>query len=310
MINFNLPGMYETYQLNKLTIEQLNKQPEIFNKNITIHACYGNFQFCSWEGGRTFTNFKTHQALKKDIEEIFNFYNSYNIAVRLVFTNQLLTKENYNSRFENLILAIGNNGLNEIVINNEGLEEYIRNKYNKYNFISSTTKRITNLEQSLNEIKKAQYKFICLDYDLNSNIDFLKQIPLNLKNKIELLCNAICIPNCPNRINHYKINSEYALSYGKPYTLNCKAIKSVNSPEVIAYKNTVTLDNIYNLYYPLGIEQYKLEGRSLNYIDNICTYARYLLLPEYQYDFIEHCVTDILGVTDERQILLCNTCNN
>ena len=124
----------------------------------------------------------------------------------------------------------------------------------KYNFISSTTKRITNLEQSLNEIKKAQYKFICLDYDLNSNIDFLKQIPSNLKNKIELLCNAICIPNCPNRINHYKINSEYALSYGKPYTLNCKAVKSVNSPEVIAYKNTVTLDKIYNLYYPLGIE--------------------------------------------------------
>ena len=87
-----------------------------------------------------------------------------------------------------------------------------------------------------------------------SNIDFLKQIPSNLKNKIELLCNAICIPNCPNRINHYKINSEYALSYGKPYTLNCKAVKSVNSPEVIAYKNTVTLDDIYNLYYPLGIE--------------------------------------------------------
>lgn len=310
MINFNLPGMYETYQLNKLTIEQFNKQPEIFNKNIAIHACYGNFQFCSWEGGRTFTTFKTHQALKKDIEEIFNFYNSYNIAVRLVFTNQLLTEENYNSRFENLILAIGNNGLNEIVINNEGLEEYIRNKYNNYNFISSTTKRITNLEQSLNEIKKSQYKFICLDYDLNSNIDFLKQIPSNLKNKIELLCNAICISNCPNRINHYKINSEYALSYGKPYALNCKAIKSVNSPEVIAYKNTITLNNIYNLYYPLGIEQYKLEGRSLNYIDNICTYARYLLLPEHQYDFIEHCVTDILGVTDERQILLCNTGNN
>ena len=304
MINFNLPGMYEIYELNKLTIEQFKEQPEIFNKNINIHACYGNFQFCTWEGGRAFTSSQVHQALKKDIEKIFDFYNSHNIAVRLVFTNSLLTKENYNNRFENLILSIGNNGLNEIVINNEGLEDYIRNKYKNYNFISSTTKRIINIEESLKEINKPQYKFICLDDDLNSNIDFLKQVPSNLKNKIELLCNEVCVPNCPNRINHYKIESKYALSYGIPCNnIECKAMGNIDSPIVAKYKNTITLDKIYDLYYPLGINQYKLQGRGLNYIDNIYTYIRYLILPEYQYDFARYCMTNILKTIDKQQIL-------
>lgn len=43
MINFNLQGMYESYPLNSKVIELLHFHKEIFNDNINIHSCYGNF---------------------------------------------------------------------------------------------------------------------------------------------------------------------------------------------------------------------------------------------------------------------------
>ena len=46
MINFNLPGMYEHFNLNSRLINDMKKNPEIFYPDIKIESFYGNFQFC------------------------------------------------------------------------------------------------------------------------------------------------------------------------------------------------------------------------------------------------------------------------
>lgn len=290
MINFNLQGMYESYPLNSKVIELLHSHKEVFNDNINIHSCYGNFQFCTWDGGRSFTSHR--HTFKEEMEEIVKFYNSYNIAVRYVFTNSLIPEENFHSRFENLMLSIGHNGLNEIVINNDKLEEYIRANYPNYHFISSTTKRLDNIESAKEELDKS-YDYICLDYDLNSNKEFLESLSKEQLSHIELLCNAICEPNCSLRKIHYLENSKYSLNYGKFYQLDCPVCHSINSNYTITNKNTITWKNIVQYYYPFGIDQFKIEGRTLNLIDNICSYSRYLIKPEHQFEFIENIFSEI-----------------
>lgn len=288
MINFNLQGMYESYGLNSSVIELFNQNPNIFNNNINIHSCYGNFQFCTWDGGRSFSSHR--HTYKEEMEKIVKFYNDHNVAVRYVFTNPLIQKENYNSRFENLMLSIGHNGCNEIVINNNGLEEYIRANYPNYKFISSTTKRLNTAESATQELNKP-YDYICLDYDLNNDKDFLESLSQEQLERIELLCNAICEPECPLRIQHYLENSKYSLNYGKNYQVDCPVCHSINSNYTIKNKNTITFDDIQDYYYHLlGINQFKIEGRTLNLIDNVCSYSRYLIKPEYQFEFIENII--------------------
>ena len=125
------------------------------------------------------------------------------IPVRFTFTNCLIEEKHLYDRFCNMVLELLQSKDNEVVIANDLLENYIRKNFPDYKIISSTTKCLTNVNDSLKEISKNYYQ-ICLDYNLNHNMDFLKTI--EEKEKIEFLINAICPPGCPNRKLHYNLN--------------------------------------------------------------------------------------------------------
>jgi len=52
MKNYAIPGLYKHYNLNIYFLDLLNKYPEYFVENLKINAIYGNFPFCTWDGGR------------------------------------------------------------------------------------------------------------------------------------------------------------------------------------------------------------------------------------------------------------------
>ena len=52
------------------------------------------------------------------------------------------------------------------------MENYIRENYPKYKIISSTTKRILGHDAFLEELNKDYYQ-VCLDYDLNHDMELL-----------------------------------------------------------------------------------------------------------------------------------------
>ena len=189
MIKFNLPGLYEHFDLNMQLLDDIAGMPEIFYPDIEIESFYGNFQFCIFDGGRIFC--KYNHTCKEEIEFMVNEYNKRDIAVRLIFTNNMVQPIHYTDRFANLVLDICHNGKNEIVITNPGLEEYIRNKYPNFNIISSTTKCLNTKEAFIDELKK-DYDLICLDYNLNNKFDFLNsltQTEKDITNQFEILQN-------------------------------------------------------------------------------------------------------------------------
>lgn len=213
MINFALPGLWENSDLNQFVINFFKQYPEAKKENVNINAVYGNFPYCIWDGGRIFSS--SYYASLEQIVNIKNFLAENNIALRLIFTNPVVEKVHHTDRFCNLVSTVCEDEKNEIVINNPELEDYLRNKYPKYSFISSTTK-CNNWQNSLAEIKSGKYKFVCLDYNNNHKKDLLN---LEEKNKVEFLCNAICPPGCPARKEHYKLNGLYYLNYLKNYAM-------------------------------------------------------------------------------------------
>lgn len=278
-IKFIIPNLYENYEQNIKFLTYFKEHPECFYDNIEIEAVYGNFQFCIWDGGRIFNSYR--QSTKEEIISITDRYNELGITTRLVFTNTELKEKDYYNRFCNEILNICANKNTDIVINNEGLKNYIHNIYPSYNFISSTTKCLN--EQDLREELNKDYKMVCLDYNLNKNKTMLESLDENQRNKCEFLVNAICNPACPFRKNHYRLNSIFYLNYGKEYKMDgCNIVYGILHPTMINSKNNLTIEEIKNYYIPNHFNHFKLEGRSLSWTENLCNYIRYMVKPEYQ----------------------------
>ena len=282
MINFIIPGAYEHYQLNFKLLDLFHQYPQYFYPDINIEAVFGNFQFTIFEGGRIFTNY--HHATKELISDILYEYNqNFGVPVRLVFTNNQITPEHYLDRFSNVTLKLAENNFNEIVINNDGLENYIREKYPYFFFISSTTKCLNNTKLLKEELNNEKYKMVCLDYNLNHNFSFLKTLTQEEKDKCEFLVNAICPSGCPNRKEHYKLNGIYHLNYGKAYCMtHCPIKDSTLNPSVWNYPNNISPEELYTTYKDLGFSHFKLEGRTLNQNEVAGNYVRYMIKPEYQ----------------------------
>ena len=283
MINFMLPGAYEQFPLNKAVIEFYHTHPQYFIENFNIGACFGNFHFTIWDGGRTFVEY--HPASYEQIIEVRDFYKKFNIPLRFVYTNPVLEPVHLTDRFNNLVTSLCEDENNEIVVNSDILEDYLRIQYPKYKFISSTTKCLSKTSESAEELKK-DYYLVCLDYNLNKNYKYLESIPDEDKKKVEFLVNAICPPGCPNRKHHYFLNGIEHLSYNRKYFIDCAIKEGLNHPDTINYKTTITLEDIYNYYLPHGFNNFKIEGRTVSPGELICTYARLFIKPEYQFDFI------------------------
>ena len=110
--------------------------------------------------------------------------------------------------------------MNGVIVVSPILEQYIREKYPKYKITSSTCKRITDINK-LNEESDKDYDIVVLDYDFNNKFDLLEQV--KNKEKCEILINACCQPNCPNRVKHY--NDIGPVSYTHlilPHVLPCQ----------------------------------------------------------------------------------------
>lgn len=282
-IKFALPGLWTHYQETTWLIDFMEQHPEAIRDNVEIGAVYDNFPYCVWDGGRTFQSLT--QASAETIKNISEYFNNKNIPIRLIFTNPVVESHHFYDRFCNLVCAICENELNEIVVNNIELENYLRINYPKYSFISSTTK-CNIFDESKKEIELNHYKYICLDYNQNHNYSALESLTNEEKKQIEFLCNAICPPGCPNRKEHYRLNGLFYLNYQKNYYVNCKLNNHTFEPKARNYKNTISPEEIENYYSKQGFSMFKLEGRSLSSFEVILTYAYYLIRPEYEHNFL------------------------
>lgn len=298
MIKFNLPGLYEHFKLNSLIINLYNEKREIFYDNISIGSVFGNFPFCIWDGGRNFMFYE--QATKEKIQEVCGFYAQNNVAPRLVFTNPIIQESDLDDRYGNIVLSTVEQYKGEVVINSDLMKNYIQANYPKLKLVSSTTKRLVNPEKALEEIQNKEFYQICLDYDLNKNLNFLNTIPFEYRHKIEFLSNAICPPHCPFRKQHYSETGLSHLTYLKhKYTVTpyCGITDGINHPNKLGQGNNLSLEDIQK-YNEMGYQYFKLEGRTLRSGSIIGNYLYYLIKPEWHYWFIE--------TIDQEDILINN----
>ena len=276
-IKFYIPNFLEFYNLNIKLIKLIYEHSEYFYDNISIGAVFGTVPKVVWNGGRAMQHY-----IQMDIKQVIKDYNNLNVPIRFTFTNCLLEEKHLNDPIGNIIMKYANNGFNEVLINSELLETYLRKKYPNFKYVSSITKVILNDEDIINEVNK--YDMTVIDTSKNKNLEFLKKLN---PNKIELLVNSYCQPNCSYKKEHY-------ISVSKSQLMNCtdlfgqKCCKRQSEFEnILELETTIKKDELYNIYYnQLHIYNFKIEGRNNNINDVIRNYLYYMVKPMY-YNIVE-----------------------
>ena len=284
-VRFHLPGLRYNFPLNMFWISLYEQHREFFREGVEIASCFGAFPFSLWNGGRLLGK---DQCDAQFVKSVISAINSKKIPVRFTFTNPLITEEDLKDPFCNFCLEKGNNGMNEVLVFSPILEQYIREKYPAYKIDSTTCKEIRDVEELNAEMEK-DYKYLVLDYNLNNKWDILEKV--NHKEKLEVLVNALCVPDCKRRGDHYKniaknqkiIERNRNLPLEKRTPLipwKCEYGDNNCLYTIQDYSTFVSPELIWDKYVPMGINNFKIEGRTANLFSLIETYCFFMLKPE------------------------------
>lgn len=284
-VRFHLPGLRYNYPLNMFWVSLLETHPEYFREGVEIGSFFGTFPYSLWNGGRLIAE---DQCDATFVKSVVKSVNNKGIPIRYTFTNPLLTEEDIYDPFCNFCMEVGDNGMNEVMILSPVLEEYIREKYPSYVHNSSTCKEIKDVD-ALNRELEGDYKYVVLDYNLNNRWDLIEQV--QGKERLEVLVNTLCEPGCKRRGEHYKHISRNQRNILKNRTLPpeekipiepwyCEYGDHNCIHTIQDYPTFISADDIWNKYVPMGINNFKIEGRTAYLFSLIDTYCYYMLKPE------------------------------
>ena len=279
-IYYHLPGLFEFYELYSVFLPLFQEHREYFYDWCEIGSIYGAPADCIWGGGRVGFGDCDSQAVLKMMQK-------YGISARLTFSNPLLKKENLSDKKCNELCVLFENvnkKQNGIIVHSDLLLEYLKNKYPGFYFVSSTTKVLTEFEQLMNEVNRSEFRYVVPDFRLNKAFDKLEQMTGSEKEKIEFLCNECCWFGCKDRKYCYETVSRKNLGEDCPEH-QCRAPESEQGylfSKAMTNPGFIGIDDIRNIYMPMGFSNFKIEGRSLGSALILEFLLYYMTKPNYQ----------------------------
>lgn len=256
-VYWHLPGLCYFRLLNQMVINLMRDYADCFREGYRIGSVYGTIPGAIWNGGRAVFGILDRES----IVSIIKAYNDRGIPARFTWTNALLEERHLYDTYCNLIMELGDNGMNQVLVNRPVIEQYIRREYPSYALISSTTKCMVDRKMLCRELEK-DYKLVVLDYDLNHDRETLKAIA-SYADKVEILVDEICYPNCPKRAEHYHDESRMQLAYTMQSDFKCTN-KFTKPSFAESQKRPAFISNEeIQWYIDRGFVNFKLVGRGL-----------------------------------------------
>ena len=287
---YHLPGLFEFYELYRVFLPLFREHREYFYDWCEIGSIYGAPSDCIWGGGRV----EDEDCRPRDVLALMQ---EYGISARLTFSNSLLKEEHLSDKKCNaLCVLISENKAvqNGVIIHSELLLNYLKERYPELYFVSSTTKVLIDFEAFRDEVKREDFHYVVPDFRLNKQFDQLDTLTQRQKGKVEFLCNECCWFGCKDRKNCYEAVSRKNLGENWPEH-HCGAPESEQGYRFSkAMKNPgfIGIDDIQNIYMPMGFSNFKIEGRGLGSALVLEFLLYYMTKPEYQLNVREEIYLD------------------
>ena len=277
---YHLPGLFEFYELYRVFLPLYRAHREYFYDWCRIGSIYGAPPDCIWGGGRIGSGDCAAQ-------EALALTREYGVSARLTFSNSLLREEHLTDRKCNALCRLfseSDGPQNGVIVHSELLLRYLRERYPKLYFVSSTTKVLTAFSQLQAELARDEFRFVVPDFRLNRAFDRLNALPEAAKDKVELLCNECCWFGCKERSACYEAVSRKNLGEAAPEHI-CAAPDAVGGyrfSKAMENPGFIGVEAIRSIYMPMGFSHFKIEGRSLGSALILEFLLYYLTKPEYQ----------------------------
>ena len=279
-IFFKLPGLFEKTDLIKKVIEVYNTYPFAFKEGRIIDSVYGS-NGGSLNGGRAVCEYKYN------IKDILSFFLFYKVFPTIIMSNTLVTyKEAVCDANATEILNNFNIPTTNFCVANNDVEKWLLdNGVASCNIISSTTKCLN--EKDLEKEAKS-HGLVVLPENLINRFDIISKLSTETRSKLEVIVNSACPLNCMARKKHYDYMSRIALKEKVPkfvcpnynYAGNGFLYELFNTPQFVSNK-------MINKYIKLGINHFKIQGRTDSDYNLIETFAYYLVKDKYRIMFRE-----------------------
>ncbi len=275
---YHLPGLFEFYEFYEKFLPLYREHAEYFYDWCDIGSIYGAPGDALWGGGRV--GFGSCSAKK-----VFDLLQDYHISARLTFSNSLLETEHLNDRQCNELCRLFSCSSvpSGIIIYSDLLLDYLKEKYPEFYFVSSTTKVLTKEKELIAELEREDYRYVVPDFRHNHNMELWENLQMQHKEKVELLCNECCDFACAVRKKCYESVSRKVLGLeDKHQCPSATAKDGYVFSKAMENKGFVSIMEIQKQFMPLGIQNFKIEGRSLGsaYLLEFILY--YMTKPAYQ----------------------------
>lgn len=243
---YHLPGLFEFYDFYRVFLPLFRQHREYFYDWCRIASLYGAPADCIWGGGRVGSG-------DRDPREVLALTREYGISARLTFSNSLLRLD------------------------------HLRRTYPGLYFVSSTTKVLTDFSLLRRELERPEFRYVVADFRLNRAFRQLDTLPQVLRDKTELLCNECCAFGCRDRAACYRSVSRENLGLEGPVH-RCTAPDAAGGyrfSRAMENPGFIGVNDIRDVYLPMGFSQFKIEGRSLGTALLLEFLLHYLTRPEY-----------------------------
>lgn len=286
-IYWHLPGLCYFRLLNHALFNVMQQYPDKFREGYKIGSVYGTIPGAIWNGGRSVFGISP----RSDVEKIVKSYNDRGIPARFTWTNSLLEQKHVYDTYCNMIMQVADNGMNQVLVNRDCLETYLRKEYPRYKVISSTTKRMTDMEGLKAEFQK-DYYLVVLDYDLNHKEEVLAELQ-PYADRTEILVNEICYPGCPKRAEHYRDESKAQLEYDILSKFQCPNKATPRVFEECMKRPAFISNEQIGAYIEKGYVNFKIVGRGLP-MDFVKDSYLYFLVKDEEREFIREKINTLL----------------
>ena len=287
---YHLPGLFEFYELYRVFLPLLRTHREYFYEWCEVGSLYGAPADCLWGGGRV-------GAGEPDPREVLDLMREYGISARLTFSNSLLRGEHLSDPKCNALCRLfeeAGDGQNGVIVHSELLLDYLKRTYPGLYLISSTTKVLTDFRDLRRELEREDFRSVVPDFRLNKDFERLEALPQSRKDKVEFLCNECCDFGCRERKACYEAVSRKNLGEcGHEH--RCAAPDAGGGyrfSKAMANPGFIGIDEIQNVYLPMGFSQFKIEGRGLGSALILEFLLYYMVKPAYHLQVREEIYLD------------------
>ena len=277
---YHLPGLFEFYELYRIFLPLFRKHREYFYDWCEIGSIYGAPSDCIWGGGRTSFGYS-------DPEDVLALMREYGISARLTFSNSLLREEHLADKKCNELCKMfecSHSPQSGVIVYSDLLLNYLQKNYPDLYLISSTTKVLTDFQDFLTEVNREEFLYVVPDFRLNKVFDKLDLMSQHQKDKVEFLCNECCWFGCKDRKTCYESVSRKNLGNPAP-EFHCASPDGGNGyrfSKAMENPGFISVDDIQNIYMPMGFSNFKIEGRGLGSALILEFLLYYMTKPEYQ----------------------------